>query len=77
MQYCSRGGHLQLGAIAAVEELGALDDNGINIGGSAADEHAGGSDGRSGGSAISGTSHIEGFESGRINWWWKAKKWEP
>ena len=52
--FLSLSRHLQLGAIAAVEELGALDDNGVNVGDGATDEHAGG---RSGGGSDS--SHVE------------------
>jgi hypothetical protein len=48
--------YLQLGAIAAVEELGALDNNGVDIScDGAADKHAGGRS-RSGGDS----SHYEG-----------------
>jgi hypothetical protein len=51
----SLNGRLQLGAVVAVEELGALDDNRGHIGGDGAtDEHAG-SRSRSGGES----SHIE------------------
>lgn len=46
--------YLQLSAIVAVEELGALDDNRGHVGDGATDEHAGGRSGSGGES-----SHIE------------------